>query len=114
MGMGGEWELRERDDSRKYSWSYPWELWGRTPLCKTIVSISTLLKEGVGREEGEVEGVGWKVKGERLFGEGVRLMLATWMRFWLLPSRVSCVLLCPSLLLLLLLYCILLLLVDLS
>ena len=35
-------------------------------------------------------------------------------RFWLLPSRVSCVLLCPSLLLLLLLCCILLLLVDLS
>ena len=34
--------------------------------------------------------------------------------FWLLPSRVSCVLLCPSLLLLLLLCCILLLLVDLS
>jgi len=36
------------------------------------------------------------------------------MRFWLLPSRVSCVLLCLSLLLLLLLCCILLLLVDLS
>ena len=36
------------------------------------------------------------------------------MRFWLLPSRMSCVLLCPSLLLLLLLRCILLLLVDLS
>jgi len=35
-------------------------------------------------------------------------------RFWLLPSRVSCVLLCPSLLLLLLLCFILLLLVDLS
>jgi len=35
-------------------------------------------------------------------------------RFWLLPSRVSCMLLCPSLLLLLLLCCILLLLVDLS
>jgi len=35
------------------------------------------------------------------------------MRFWLLPSRVSCVLLRPSLLLLLLLCCILLLLVDL-
>jgi len=32
------------------------------------------------------------------------------MRFWLLPSRVLCVLLCPSLLLLLLLCCILLLL----
>jgi len=31
------------------------------------------------------------------------LILATWMRFWLLPSRVSCVLLCPSLLLLLIL-----------
>jgi len=37
-----------------------------------------------------------------------------WMRFWLLPSRMSCVLLWPSLLLLLLLCCILLLLVDLS
>ena len=35
-------------------------------------------------------------------------------RFWLLPSRVSCVLLCPSLLLLLLLCFILLLVVDLS
>jgi len=35
------------------------------------------------------------------------------MRFWLLPSRVSCVLLCPSLLLLLHRCCILLLLVDL-
>ena len=46
--------------------------------------------------------------------EGVLLMLATWMRFWLVPSRVSCVLLCPSLLLLLLLCCILVLLVDLS
>ena len=34
--------------------------------------------------------------------------------FWLLPSRVSCVLLCPSLLLLLLLCLILLLVVDLS
>jgi len=33
---------------------------------------------------------------------------------WLLPSRVSCVLMCPSLPLLLLLYCILLLLVDVS
>ena len=41
-------------------------------------------------------------------------MVAPRMRFWLLPSRVSCVLLCPSLLLLLLLCCILLLLVDLS
>jgi len=41
------------------------------------------------------------------------LMVATWMRFWLLPSRMSCVLLCPSLLLLLRLCCILLLLVDL-
>ena len=64
-------------------------------------------------EAGEVEGVGGEVKGGRLVGEGVPLMLATWMRFWLLPSRVSCVLLCPSLLLLLLLCCILLLLVDL-
>ena len=54
------------------------------------------------------------MKGGRLVGEGVPLMLATWMRFWLLPSRVSCVLLCPSLLLLLHLCCILLLLVDLS
>ena len=34
--------------------------------------------------------------------------------FWLLPSRVLCMLLCPSLLLLLLLCCILLLFVDLS
>jgi len=37
-----------------------------------------------------VEGVGGEVKGGRLVGEGVPLMLATWMRFWLLPSRVSC------------------------
>jgi hypothetical protein len=65
-------------------------------------------------EAREVEGVGGEVKGGRLVGEGVPLMLATWMRFWLLPSRVSCVLLCPSLLLLLHLCCILLLLVDLS
>jgi len=36
------------------------------------------------------------------------------MRFWFLPSRVSCVLLCPSLLLRLLLCFILLLVVDLS
>ena len=48
-----------------------------------------------------MEGVGGEVKGGRLVGEGVLLMLATWMRFWLLPSRVSYVLLCPSLLLLL-------------
>jgi len=60
-----------------------------------------------------VEGVGGEVKGGQLGGEGVLLMVAQWMRFWLLPSRVSCVLLCPSLLLLLLLCCILLLLVDL-
>ena len=71
-------------------------------------------KEGVGMEAGEVEGAGGEVKGGRLAGEGVPWMLATWMRFWLLPSRVSCVLLCPCLLLLLLLCCILLLLVDLS
>ena len=49
----------------------------------------------------------------KLAGEGVPLMLAAWMRFWLLPSRVSCVLLCTSLLLLLLLCCIVLLLVNL-
>ena len=66
------------------------------------------------RHCGEVEGIGGEVKGGRLVGEGVPLMLATWMRFWLLPSRVSCVLLCPFLLLLLHLCCILLLLVDLS
>jgi len=36
------------------------------------------------------------------------------LRFWLMPSRVSCVWLCPSLLLLLLLCFILLLVVDLS
>jgi len=53
------------------------------------------------------------VKGGGLAGGGVPLMPAAWMRFWLLPSCVSCVLLCPSLLLLLLLCCILLLLVDL-
>jgi len=53
------------------------------------------------------------VKGGQLVEEGVPLMLATWMRFWLLPLRVSCVLLCPSVLLLLHLCCILLLLVDL-
>jgi len=72
-----------------------------------------------GRASGDGGGGGggcWgEVKGGRLVGEGVPLMLATWMRFWLLLSRVSCVLLCPSLLLLLLLLCyILLLLVDLS
>jgi len=71
-------------------------------------------EEEVRMETGEVEGVGEEVKGRRLVGEGVPLMLATWMRFWLLPSHVSCVLLCPSLLLLLHLCCILLLLVDLS
>ena len=32
MGMGGERELRERNDSRKHSRSYPREFWGRTPL----------------------------------------------------------------------------------
>ena len=59
------------------------------------------MRAGVGGEEevemeaGEVEGVGGEVKGGRLVGEEVPLMLATWMRFWLLPSRVSCVLLCP-------------------
>jgi len=55
-----------------------------------------------------------KMRFSSLSGTDVPLMLAAWMRFWLLPSRVSCMLLCPSLLLLLLLYCILLLLVDLS
>jgi len=65
-------------------------------------------------EAGEAEGVGGEVTGGRLGGGRAPLMLATWMRFWLLPSRVSCVLLCPSLLLLLHLCCILLLLVDLS
>ena len=69
--------------------------------------------EEVRMEAGEVEGVGREVKGERLVGEGVMLMVVTWMRFWLLPSRVSCVLLCPSLLMLHMYY-ILLLLVDLS
>ena len=38
------------------------------------------------REAGEVKGVGGEVKGGRLFGQGVSLMLAAWMRFWLLPS----------------------------
>jgi len=33
MGMGGEWELKERNDSRKHSRSYPQESWGRTPLA---------------------------------------------------------------------------------
>ena len=69
---------------------------------------------GVGMVAGEVEGVWGEVKRGWLVGEGVPLMLATWMRFGLLPSRVLCVLLCPSLLLLLHLCCILLLLVDLS
>jgi len=32
-------------------------------------------------EAGEVEGFGGEVKGGRLAGEGVPLMLATWMRF---------------------------------
>ena len=50
--------------------------------------------------------------GGAVTGEGVTLMVAPRMRFWLLPSRVSCVLLCPSLLLLLLLCCIPLLLVE--
>jgi len=48
------------------------------------------------------------------FGAGVLLMQAAWRGSWLLPSRVSCVRLCPSLLLLLHLCRILLLLVDLS
>ena len=68
--------------------------------------------EGVGREAGEEEGVGREVKGGRLFREGVPLMLVSWMRVRLLPSCMSCVLLCPSLLLLL--FCILVLLVDVS
>ena len=45
-------------------------------------------------EAGEVEWVGGEVKGGQLAGEWVALMVAPWMRFWLLPSRVSCVLLC--------------------
>ena len=61
-----------------------------------------------------MEGVWGEVTVLRVVGEGVPLMLARWMHFWLLPSRVSCMLLCASLLLLLLLCCILLLLVDLS
>ena len=62
---------------------------------------------------GMVAGKG-EVKGGRLVGAGVLLMQAAWRRSWLLPSRVSCVRLCPSLLLLLHLCRILLLLVDLS
>ena len=50
-----------------------------------------------------MEGVGVEVGGGRLAGEGVPSMLAVWMRIWLLPFRVSCAVLCPSLLLLLLL-----------
>jgi len=42
------------------------------------------------------------------------LILVASIRFWLLSSRVSCVLQGPSLLFFLLLYCILLLLMDLS
>jgi len=41
----------------------------------------------VGREEEEVEGVGGEVQGGLLFGEGVPSLLATWMRFWLLPPQ---------------------------
>jgi len=55
-------------------------------------------EEGVGMEAGEVEGVGGELTGGHLDGEWVPLMVAPCMRFWLLPSRVSCVLLCPSLL----------------
>jgi len=36
MGIGGEWELRERNDSHKYSRSYPWELLGHTPLIESV------------------------------------------------------------------------------
>jgi len=36
-------------------------------------------EEGVGMEAGEVEGVGGQVKWGLLVGEGVPLMLATWM-----------------------------------
>jgi len=36
MGMRGEWELRERNDSRKHSRSHPQELWGRTPLSQGV------------------------------------------------------------------------------
>ena len=60
-------------------------------------------------EVGMVAGEG-EVKGGRLVGAGV----PAWRRSYLLPSRVSCVRLCPSLLLLLHLCRILLLLVDLS
>ena len=65
-------------------------------------------------EAGEVEGVGGEVNGVRLVEKGVPLILVTWMRFCLTPSRVSCVLLCPSRLFLLYMCCILVLLVDLS
>jgi len=67
----------------------------------------------VGMEAVEVEGVGGEGEGETVVGEEVQLMLTTWMRFWLLPSRVSCILVCPSLLILLHLCWILLLLVHL-
>ena len=43
-------------------------------------------EEGMGMETGEVEGVGGEVKGGHLTGEEVQLMVAPWMRFWLLPS----------------------------
>ena len=71
-------------------------------------------EEGVGMEVGEVEGVGGEVKGRHVAGEDVLLMVAPSMHFWLLTSRVSCVLRCPSLLLILLPCCILMFLVDLS
>jgi len=47
------------------------------------------VEEGVGMEAGEVAGVGGEVKREQLVGDGVPLMLATWIRFWLLPSHVA-------------------------
>jgi len=39
MGAGGEWELRERNDSRKHSRSYSRELWGRTPLVLGALAV---------------------------------------------------------------------------
>jgi len=44
MGMGGEWELWERNDSRKLSRSYPRELWGRTPDTAGFVFLYSYLK----------------------------------------------------------------------
>ena len=69
---------------------------------------------GAGVEAGEVEGDGGEGGRGRLAGEGGPLLLVASMRIGLLPSRVLCMLLCPSLLLLLFLCCLLLLLVDLT